>query len=123
MVTAKFKSMVTDQIKFFNTFQTLYEINSMPYELKQLLIQRLGHKGLEKNLIPGFLRSLANSIDRGQNPNFTLINKHMRHIGWDDIDLDYRTFELARNCLEAGGFVCQEYKPSKWYEEIIFSLQ
>ena len=95
----------------------------MPYELKQLLIQRLGHMGLEKNLIPGFLRSLANSIDRGQNPNFTLINNHMRHIGWDDIDLDYRTFELARNCLEAGGFVGQEYKPSKWYEEIIFSLQ
>ena len=47
----------------------------------------------------------------------------MRNIGWDDIDLDYRTFELARNCLEAGGFVGQEYKTSKWYEEIIFSLQ
>ena len=91
----------------------------MPYDLRQLLIQRLSQKGLEKNLIPGFLRSLANSIDRGQNLNFTLINTHMQHIGWDDIDLDYHTFELARNCLEAEGFVGQEYKPSKWYEEII----
>ena len=95
----------------------------MPNELRQLLIQRLSHMGLEKNLIPGFLRSLANSIDMGQNPNFARINRHMRHIGWDDIDLDYRTFELARNCLEAEGFVGQEYKPSKWYEDIIFSLQ
>jgi len=94
----------------------------MPYELKQLLVQRLIHKGLEKNLIPGFLRSLANSIDMGQNPNFTLISRQMRHIGWDDIDLDYHTFELARNCLEAEGFVGQEYKPSKWYEKIIFSM-
>ena len=94
----------------------------MAYELKQLLVQRLSHMGLEKNLIPGFLRSLANSIDIGRNPNYTLINKHMRNIGWDDIDLDYRTFELARNCLEAEGFVGLEYKPSKWYEEIIFSL-
>ena len=94
----------------------------MPYELRQLLIQRLGNKGLGKNLIPGFLRSLANSIDMDQNPNFTLINKHMRNIGWDDIDLDYRTFELARNCLEAEGFVGLEYKPSKWYEEIIFRM-
>ena len=94
----------------------------MPYDLRQLLIQRLSQKGLEKNLIPGFLRSLANSIDIGQNPNYTLINKHMRNIGWDDIDLDYRTFELARNCLEAEGFVGQEYKPPKWYEEIIFRL-
>ena len=94
----------------------------MSYELKQLLIQRLGRKGLEKNLIPGFLRSLANSIDVEQSANFTLINRHMRHIGWDEIDLDYHTFELARNCLEAEGFIGHEYKPSKWYEEIIFSL-
>ena len=94
----------------------------MSYDLRQLLIQRLSHRGLEKNQIPGFLRSLANSIDMGKNPNFTLINKHKRNIGWDDIDLDYHTFELARNCLEAEGFVGQEYKPPKWYEEIIFSL-
>jgi hypothetical protein len=94
----------------------------MAYDLRQLLIQRLGNKGLKKHLIPGFLRSLANSIDMDQNPNFTLINKHMRNIGWGDIDLDYHTFELARNCLEAGGFVGQEYKTSKWYEEIIFSM-
>ena len=93
----------------------------MAHELRQLLIQRLSHKGLEKNLIPGFLRSLANSINLGQNQNFTLINKHMRHMGWDDIDLDYHTFELARNCLEAEGFVGLEYKPSKWYKKIIFS--
>jgi len=95
----------------------------MPYDLRQILVQRLSHRGLEKNQIPGFLRSLANSIDIGQDPNYTLINKHMRNIGWNDIDLDYRTFELARNCLEAGGFVGHEYKPSKWYEEIISSLQ
>ena len=94
----------------------------MPYDLRQLLIQRLSHRGLEKNQIPGFLRSLANSIDIGKNTNYTLINKRMRNIGWDDIDLDYRTFELARNCLEAEGFVGLEYKPSKWYEEIIFRM-
>ena len=93
----------------------------MNYDLRKLLIQRLNYKGLEKNLIPGFLRSLANSIDMGQNPNFTLVSRHMRHIGWDDIDLDYHTFELARNCLEQEGFVGQQYKPSKWYEKIILS--
>ena len=70
----------------------------MDYDIRQILVQRLKHKGLEKNLIPGFLRSLANSIDSGPNSNFSLINDHMRHNGWDDIDLDYHTFELARNC-------------------------
>ncbi len=46
----------------------------------------------------------------------------MRSIGWDDIDLDYHTFELARNCLEDGGFTGDEYKTSKWYKELVFSL-
>ena len=45
----------------------------MPYDLKQLLIQRLSHRGLEKNQIPGFLRSLANSIDIDKNPNYTIM--------------------------------------------------
>ena len=93
----------------------------MTYELKHLLIKRLKHKGLENNLIPGFLRSLANSISISQNFNLVLLNRHMQHLGWDDIDLDYHTFELARTCLEAKGFVGQEYKPFKWDEEIIFS--
>ena len=95
----------------------------MKYNLKQLLIQRLTDKGLEKYLIPGFLRCLANSIDLELNANFISINNHMKHIGWDDIELDYHTFELARNCLEAEGFIGHEYKPSKWYDKIIASLQ
>jgi hypothetical protein len=94
----------------------------MNYNLKQLLINRLTIKGLEKNLIPGFLRCLANSIDAQQSINLISINKHMQHIGWGDIDLDYRTFELARTCLEAEGFIGHEYKSSKWYEEIIVGL-
>ena len=93
----------------------------MDYDLRQLLIQRLQHKGLNNSLIPGFLRSLANSIYMSQNQNLVILNQHLQHIGWDDIDLDYHTFELARTCLEAKGFVGQEYKPSTWYEEIIFS--
>ncbi len=93
----------------------------MTHDLRQLLIKRLNRKGLDKNLIPGYLRILANSICMSQNQNLSLINRHMRHIGWDDFDLDYHTFELARNCLEAAGFVDLNYKTSKWYEEIIFS--
>jgi hypothetical protein len=74
----------------------------MTGDIRQLLVQKLTVKGLETN--------------------FTLINKHMRSIGWDDIDLDYHTFELARNCLEDGGFTGDEYKTSKWYKELVFSL-
>ena len=94
----------------------------MAPDLKYLLVQRLNQMGLDKNLIPGYLRILANSIYINKNQNLTLINRHMRHIGWNDFELDYHTFELARNCLEAAGFFDQEYKPSKWYEEIVYDL-
>lgn len=93
----------------------------MAPDLKNLLIQRLNQMGLEKNLIPGYLRILANSICISPNQNLALINRHIRHIGWDDFELDYHTFELARSCLEAAGFVNHRYKTSKWYEKIIFS--
>ena len=93
----------------------------MAHDLKQALIQRLNNKGLDKSLIPGYLRILANSICMSKYQNLPLINRHMRHMGWDDFDLDYHTFELARNCLEAAGFVDLKYKTSQWYEEIIFS--
>jgi len=93
----------------------------MAPELKYLLVQRLNQMGLDKNLIPGYLRILANSICISQNQNLTLINQHMRHIGWKDFDLDYHTFELARNCLEAAGLGDHQYKASKWYEDIISS--
>jgi hypothetical protein len=91
----------------------------MAPDIKNLLVQRLSQKGLDKNLIPGYLRILANSICIIQDQNLTLINQHMRQIGWNDFDLDYHTFELARSCLEAAGFIDQKYKPSKWYEEIV----
>ena len=94
----------------------------MKYELRQLLLQRLDHKGIEKNLIPGFLRSLANSIDVEQNTGFKQIKRRMRRVGWDDIELDYHTFELAYNFLEAEGFAGHEYKPSDWYEAILIKF-
>jgi len=93
----------------------------MAHDIRKLLIQRLNQKGLDNNLIPGYLRILANSICMSQNQNLTLINRQMRRIGWDGFDLDYHTFELAIDCLEAAGFVDQKYKPAQWYEEIVFN--
>ena len=92
---------------------------SMAPDIKYLLIERLNQMGLDKKLIPGYLRILANSICISQDQNLKLINQHMRQIGWNDFDLDYHTFELAKICLEAAGFVDQKYKPSKWYEDIV----
>jgi hypothetical protein len=38
-------------------------------------------------------------------------------MGWGDIELDYYTFQLAVEILEAYGFKKQQYKPAHWFEK------
>lgn len=63
------------------------------------LLQRLEKIGIEQKLIPGFMKDLANSLALNPNMNFTQINARLHYIGWDDIELDYHTFQLAKECL------------------------
>ncbi|MBC8179522.1 hypothetical protein H8E88_00200 [candidate division KSB1 bacterium] len=63
------------------------------------LLQRLDEMGIEPNLIPAFTKDLANSLALNPDMNFTQVNERLHYIGWNDIELDYRTFELARECL------------------------
>ncbi len=72
-------------------------------QIKQILVNRLEKKGLELCLIPGFMRSLATSFIN--NPNYSLlqINEKLHYLGWDEIDIDYHTLQLAIECIETEG--------------------
>ncbi len=63
------------------------------------LLRRLAETGTEPNLIPGFMKDLANSLFLNPNMNFTQVNERLHYIGWNDIELDYHTFQLAKECL------------------------
>ena len=63
------------------------------------LLQRLEEIGIEPNLIPGFVKDIANSLSLNPDMNFTQINERLKYLGWDDVELDYHTFQLARDCL------------------------
>ena len=89
----------------------------MNAELKNLLVQRLEHIGLERTVIPGFLKSFSNAVNISPDLNLSVINRQLKLIGWNDIELDYHTFELARICLEAEGVTDLVYKPSNWFEK------
>ena len=83
--------------------------------LKQLLNDRLQKIGLEKNLIPGFIRSLANSIFLKPNMDLYQIRKQLEYMGWTDFNLDYHTFQLAKTCLELEGLDSLAYKSKNWF--------
>ena len=87
-------------------------------DLKQALYDRLINSGLEENVIPGYIRCLANSMYQKPNMELYQIRKWLEYIGWDDIQLDYHTFQLAKTCLEFEGLDSLAYKPKNWFENI-----
>ncbi|MFC1857460.1 hypothetical protein ACFL9U_05445 [Thermodesulfobacteriota bacterium] len=89
--------------------------------LKEILISRLKNKGMELGMIPGFMRSLSNSLFMNANMNLFQVKAQLRYKGWDDFDLDYCTFQLAVECLEASGLTGLEYRPDAWFENKFIS--
>jgi hypothetical protein len=62
-------------------------------------LQRLEKIGIEPNLIPGFMKDIANSFSLSPDMNFSQVNERLHYLGWDDVELDYHTYQLARECL------------------------
>lgn len=67
---------------------------------KEALIQRLELKGMAKGAIFGFIWSLKSCVL--DNPNMTRlqIEKRLRNLGWERIDLDAQTFQMAIKCFK-----------------------
>ncbi len=91
---------------------------SSQHILKRNLLHRLNDKGIEPNLIPGFIRNLANTFYIDPELNLQEINKRLHYLGWENLDLDYHTFQIAITCLEKEGLKSLTYKPPCWFEEV-----
>jgi hypothetical protein len=89
--------------------------------LKPILYDRLQNIGLEQSLIPGFIRCLANSIFLKPNMELYHIRKQLEFMGWNEVDLDYHTLQLAKNCLESEGLDSLVYKSKDWFKNIFLN--
>jgi len=74
-------------------------------EFKQILIAHLIAKGLEKETIPSFIRSMRIYLSNDPKINYLKANKHLHFLGWNDIEVDYHTFQLAIAYFEAEGII------------------
>ena len=83
--------------------------------IKQTLIQRLEKKGLESDLIPSFIRSLANSYVVNPQMNVSQVNQKLQYLGWAGVEVDYHTFQLALACFEDEGLKRIENKSIRWF--------
>ena len=80
-------------------------------KLLTILINRLEKKGIEPSIIHGFIRDLSNTIVVNPYMNLLQVNKQLHLLGWDSVELDYYTLELATACFEAEGLKSLENKP------------
>ena len=85
-------------------------------QIKEILFQRLEKSGVDLIFIPGFIRSLVNSCRNDPRMNLTQINRRLHYLGWQGIQLDYHTLQLAIACLESEGLENMENKPVRWFE-------
>ncbi len=89
--------------------------------LKRTLIDRLYKKGLEFTVIPGFMRSLANSVFASSPATLWQVNKRLRYLGWDEMELDQYTLDLAVACFEHDGLSCLEHIGSQRFQNYLAS--
>jgi hypothetical protein len=75
-------------------------MESYPINIKQIFLQRLKKIGVGPNLTSSLLKALA--VFFYLNPNMSLlqVNERLHYLGWNDIELDYHTYQLAIECLD-----------------------
>ncbi len=85
-------------------------------QLISILIKRLEEKGVEPCTVHGFMRDLANSVLLSPDVNLLQVNERLHLLGWDSVEMDYHTLQLAIACFEAEGLKGLENKPFLGFE-------
>jgi hypothetical protein len=67
----------------------------MSQQLKAILLRRLEGKGISRQAAPGFIRNLTNVLSAYPLLSLGEVNRIMQFLGWQDVDLDYHTFQLV----------------------------
>ncbi len=67
----------------------------------EVLNHRLTEKGIASHLIPAFFRDFSHSLSAASTMNSEQVGVGMERLGWDELELDNRTFELMVYALES----------------------
>jgi len=69
-------------------------------DISEALIQRLKEKGIESQIVKRFIKDLIYAF--GSHPEITPfeLDSYLHRLGWNDVNLDYQTYQLAKACFE-----------------------
>lgn len=64
-------------------------------DLDRTLIKELREKGIEGRIVPRFIKDLAYFFQIDPTVSLSDVNDRLHLLGWEDIELDYHTLQLA----------------------------
>jgi hypothetical protein len=64
-------------------------------DIEETLINELKGKGIENNIIPRLIKDLAYSFQNDPAVSLSEVNDRLHFLGWEDVELDYHTLQLA----------------------------
>ncbi len=76
--------------------------------IKHIFMHRLMIMGIEIDIIPLFMRDLRNSLATYPLSDLREIGRIIKRLGWDEFELDYQTFQLAKAYFENIGSVSSQ---------------
>jgi hypothetical protein len=62
---------------------------------RKTLINELKGKGIDNNIIPRFIKDMAYSFQIDPHVSLSDVNKRLHFLGWEDVELDYHTLQVA----------------------------
>jgi hypothetical protein len=71
-----------------------------PGPVRRALVHRLAALGIHRELVPGLIRNIAVAHRIDPYIDRLRFNRRLRYLGWNDLNLDYHTWQLALACLE-----------------------
>ena len=79
-----------------------------------LLHDRLTTIGLDPNNVRGFLKTLFRAITQSPGASLTAVNRRLQYLGWQDVELDYHTLQLAVAHFEVEDGCREDAVPCTW---------
>ena len=73
-------------------------------DIGETLINELKGKGIENNIIPRYIKDLLYSFQIDPFVSLSDVNDRMHFLGWEDVELDYHTLQLAIASFERDQF-------------------
>jgi len=64
-------------------------------DIEKTLINELKGKGVGNSVIPRFIKDLAYSFQTDLSVSLSEVNDRLHFLGWEDVELDYHTLQLA----------------------------